>query len=182
LPVFIENCVIGPTWGNILPEKIEGKWIDQFGNFVDREQGGWFVCLNTDDDRVFYVACDLVKDYVGPQACSSSRSHYVLSDGNWNISALEAIEIRNIASVMNIPIEIVNNAITNLRMTDTERVNESDHDALESFPRGRYYARGGGVHIDGKPCGTSCPQLKVQPYPRANRCPTTRDNSKGKET
>lgn len=117
---------------------------------------------------MFYIACDLVKDYVGPLAREKSAGPYgrcsvFKSDGNWNISALDAIEIRNIASVMNIPIEIVNNAITHLRMTDTERVNESDHDALESFPRGRYYARGGGVHIDGKPCGPFCPQLKVQP-------------------
>jgi len=158
LPVFIEDCVIGETWGDILPEKINGEWFDQFGHSVTRELGGWFVYLNTDDDRVFYIACDLAKEFVGPQACSSSGSHYILSDGNWHISTLDAIEIRNIASSMNIPIEVVNDAIIHLRMTDTERVNESDHDALESFPRGRYYARGGGVHLDGKPCGPSCPQ------------------------
>lgn len=168
LPIFIEDCIISSTWGDILPEEIDGKWSDQFGHSVDREPGGWFVYLNIDDDRMFYIACDLVKDYVGPLAREKSAGPYgrcsvFKSDGNWNISALDAIEIRNIASVMNIPIEIVNNAITHLRMTDTERVNESDHDALESFPRGRYYARGGGVHIDGKPCGPFCPQLKVQP-------------------
>jgi len=154
------------TWGDILPEKIDEKWYDQFGHLVTRELGGWFVYLNTDDDRIFYIACDLAKEYMGPLSRSRSAGSYVgrsifKSDGNWNISTLNAIEIQNIASSINIPIEVINDAITHLKMTDTERVNGSDHDALESFPRGRYYARGGGVHLDGKPCGPSCPQRAI---------------------
>jgi hypothetical protein len=153
LPIFIKDCVVGATWGNILPEKINERWVDQFGHPVTRESRGWFVKLSTYDNRTFYIACDLVKEYVGP--------HSLLDDGNWHITALAAMEIRDIASFMNIPKEVINDAIGHLRMTDTQRVHMSDHDALESFPRGRYYVRGGGVHLDGKPCGRDCPQRVI---------------------